>query len=60
MGSTSLRRIAEDEKALSRACDMIQKRWRAKNSRGLGGVRGDQAAGEVGDGTVLNHRRGDP
>ncbi len=43
--TVALRRIAEDDKALSRACEVIQKRWRAKNSRGVGAGRGDQAAG---------------
>lgn len=42
--TVALRRIAEDEKALSRACEVIQKRWRAKNSLGVGVVAEDRAA----------------
>lgn len=45
--TAALQRIAEDEKALSRACEVIQKRWRAKNSSGLGALAGGQAAGSA-------------
>lgn len=43
--TVALRRIANDEKVLSRACEVIQKRWRVKNSRGVRVVAGEEAAG---------------